>query len=749
MQDTYFNSYSGSFGSRFYIGQIVDDSTWKGNEKRSKWANPNDIPGFGSRYKVRVFGRDSANKDTPDDQLEMAEIMYPVTAGSGHAGSFQTANLRQGTYVILCYKDDHDETEPLIIGCLANNDQTQLARNNPEKGFVPRSGYSGEGVAYYSIPPGGSPSQSGSQRPNEGASGSTAEQRSATCNEQLEDGTTVNAIGSKCDPVPATGMQLAIRNLIRNVEKARRETTSWQNAVMRPINYNGQQFSNSQFIQTQVTIASIEVSKFFKGIIDEIRKNTTEKLNDKIKEKYNKVFPNQRPRLKKKVEEACEGLSCAFDRIIANLQRIIFDALSSMLYRVINVADCLIDNFIGGLLGRIIGFIDGILNTVLGPIEALLGATFDLANDILEIAAASLGSAQFTCQEDGTCSETQGWSMFDGAPAPRTVDVDFILNTAQSVASTVGSNLNPATFSMNFLDISASSCFTGPLRCGPPIVQIYGGGGSGALANAVISATGDILGVDIIAPGFGYTRQPFVRFLDNCGRGRGATALVNIAPVGVGTTAGSGVVSIIPETPGSGYLPAPDGSQGGDGRTWAEPNESTVQRNDGTYDPPYPPGSTIEVNPGDTVQLAGEAPYVATEPQTITAPEPVTPIVVDPTVSTSGEYGTQYPVYLTLCEVEITNPGLNYQEGDTIVVEPANGAVLEPVFGSFGVLERINITSVGVGYTERPRIYIQSETGYNAVIVPRLCVNRITDPQDPDVPPPERIIHVVNCVGRV
>ena len=37
------------------------------------------------------------------------------------------------------------------------------------------------------------------------------------------------------------------------------------------------------------------------------------------------------------------------------------------------------------------------------------------------------------------------------------------------------------------------------------------------------------------------------------------------------------------------YLPSPDGSQGGDGRTWAGADETTVKRSDGTYDIPYQP----------------------------------------------------------------------------------------------------------------------------------------------------------------
>ena len=73
-----------------------------------------------------------------------------------------------------------------------------------------------------------------------------------------------------------------------------------------------------------------------------------------------------------------------------------------------------------------------------------------------------------------------------------------------------------------------------------------------------------------------------------------------------------------------------------------------------------------------------------------------------------------------------------------------------------------------MGFTERPNIYIETQTGYNAQIVPVFCVNRIGDvPEEelfsttgpdgervlttgsPISPVGEKIIHVVDCVGKV
>ena len=74
---------------------------------------------------------------------------------------------------------------------------------------------------------------------------------------------------------------------------------------------------------------------------------------------------------------------------------------------------------------------------------------------------------------------------------------------------------------------------------------------------------------------------------------------------------------------------------------------------------------------------------------------------------------------------------------------------MRPVFGPFGVLRKVEIINGGSGWTERPKINIRTQTGYNAVIVPRFCVQRIGDDNIGEIPPNTPIISVVDCVGEL
>ena len=63
-----------------------------------------------------------------------------------------------------------------------------------------------------------------------------------------------------------------------------------------------------------------------------------------------------------------------------------------------------------------------------------------------------------------------------------------------------------------------------------------------------------------------------------------------------------------------------------------------------------------------------------------------------------------YPVSLRLKRVLVQDRGINYNVTDKIRVIPSNGAILEPIFGSFGRVVKVAVIDPGFGFTEYPRI---------------------------------------------
>ena len=140
----------GFLGGSFYwfIGQVADDSTWRENQNPGKFEEVSEMPAWGYRYKVRIIGHhDQDESDVTAEELPWAQVMYPVTAGTGHGGSYQSPAIKQGSFVFGFFLDGKDQQTPIIMGCLGNNAKTKLERKTGTEGsggqnFTPQSFHS-------------------------------------------------------------------------------------------------------------------------------------------------------------------------------------------------------------------------------------------------------------------------------------------------------------------------------------------------------------------------------------------------------------------------------------------------------------------------------------------------------------------------------------------------------------------------------------------------------------------------------
>tara|TARA_B100001964_G_scaffold230020_1_gene282996 strand:- start:4133 stop:4918 length:786 start_codon:yes stop_codon:yes gene_type:complete len=222
-----------------------------------------------------------------------------------------------------------------------------------------------------------------------------------------------------------------------------------------------------------------------------------------------------------------------------------------------------------------------------------------------------------------------------------------------------------------------------------------------------------------------------------------------------------GVVGVRVLNPGRGYLAAPNGSTGGQGRTWSQPNSTIIRRNTLLWEIPANPGRQVCVNPGDMVRLpAGTT--VVTEPneEEIIGPNPhivefvgcfTTPSLPADSV-VRGSYPTSdssYPVILYLCEIYVNASGVRYREGDEVVIEPSMGATASIKVNDMGGIVSVKVTSGGEGFVQRPKVYVRSATGFNTDLIPRFCIDRISNDEIKEPTMQDKIISVVDCVGKV
>ena len=144
-------------GFHWWVGQVADDSYWRDNILSGKFESAESIPGWGYRYKVRIFGiHDLGETAIKSENLPWANVMYPVTAGAYLTNSGQTPMIRQGNIVFGFFLDGKEQQVPCIMGCMGNNSQTILATtigddrvtNTTSGESVCVSGYSEGNVEY-------------------------------------------------------------------------------------------------------------------------------------------------------------------------------------------------------------------------------------------------------------------------------------------------------------------------------------------------------------------------------------------------------------------------------------------------------------------------------------------------------------------------------------------------------------------------------------------------------------------------
>lgn len=811
----------GRDGFYWWIGQIAPSRTWKYNIPAYPVTNNGSIAGFGERYKVRIMGHHTANKnELPDESLPWATVMYPVTAGGGPKGSYQSANLTQGTFVFGFFMDGEDAQQPVIMGAIGYNDYNQVMSGIPETGFIPFTGYEpGESVSVTAVPAnngGGETAPLSSTGGRSDVSGTRIESTNGSTTNITQADTDARRDGVLEVPLKSpdkckkndSELQRILKKAIQDIENSKKSLYKWQ------YNIAEKAAKKEEEITKKITKAYEDVMKWLKKRLEDAQKAVSDFINKKSKQFNNLLFPNEQEKLKKAKEENDDLIICFFKKIFANIGQFVLDFLSGVANKIINVASCLVNNFIGGILGQLAGLLDSLIKQAFGKFNQLVGGAVSLGAEALGIAGAALAIVLrafniLSCDEKPSCPKIDSWSIWGGTTQlfGPSGDVDDLIGRITSFSGKVTDTIEAAIdidniknlFDINVDDLfDLSGCFTGPRACGPPTLQIFGDG-AGAAVNLIVSQGGSVIGADVVNAGIGYIADAITgKVYDDCGKGSGAVIEIITGPVvvidgGVGTGTGTGIdpTTGLPTTtdptgtisPGTvttgvtgirvidggiGYIPSPDGSLGGDGRTWAENNETIVQHSNGDYEIPIPPGNQICVVAGDIVTLPvgssvttepnsgvggnelilGGKPHTMQRSGCFTSPEvdfvklsSLYPANAYPTDSTGA-----YPVILYLCDISIENSGINYKSTDRIIIEPSNGAEATFTLGSLGEVIDIKVTNGGEGFTELPEVYIETDTGLNAVLSPRLCIDRIGN--NVDKPITGDLVSVVDCVGK-
>jgi hypothetical protein len=106
----------------WWIGRIESKDVFKDNIQPSIFDSLTELKGWGERYNVRIFNWHTGSMDKlPPEVTVKAQVVKPVTAGSGHGGGAETSSIQSGSVVFGFFMDGMAGQEPYIMGVLGNS----------------------------------------------------------------------------------------------------------------------------------------------------------------------------------------------------------------------------------------------------------------------------------------------------------------------------------------------------------------------------------------------------------------------------------------------------------------------------------------------------------------------------------------------------------------------------------------------------------------------------------------------------
>jgi hypothetical protein len=515
--------------SKLLLAQVVSDISTVKTEQDTKFSDDEKIHLM--RYKILLYGIHSP--DVPKEALPWA---YPNNSTSGLRGeSIGTVTYPRGTFV---YVTQDLQSGEYFIERVAPNTVKNLPLTT-EQAFAPLSGFDPRNTLY---PAPDTLFNDGALVPgNEEYNVSFRSYADYLQNTPRDEAklqfpvldSAKNTVG---------GMSSAIENAIKDVETLKKNLIG-SNSLLR------QSLESIENVEKSVDIVAQALGKQIKLIAGYIQ-NIMAKVLKKMLRKWNAVS-NFKTALKtpntgkfadnQLISMMTKIIKCAFGLGIAAIPEMVGKGLLGIIGKVVNNAGCLVENFISNFVGQITGQLSALINGAISSIAGVLGGVTDILGsigDVLDSIMNLLKCEVTPSQKDPVIKE---WNFLDGgSPVKITLNVGNIFEKAKKVGETVQKatkvpkNISNYEFKFDaesaINDTITQDCPTGPQECGVPDVTFWGGTGSGAKGNPVVSAVGELIGVDIVESG-NYTQAPYVSVSDKCGGGRGAVAEAILGPV--------------------------------------------------------------------------------------------------------------------------------------------------------------------------------------------------------------------------
>ena len=452
-------------------------------------------------------------------------------------------------------------------------------------------------------------------------------------------------------------------------------------------------------IKSELRLTSLKIHNSTTKLVRRARswliQDTLDKLNLTLEEKTPKTL--QAP-----VGQATKSLTdvifCNIEKIQEQLKDYLSKSLENMIGQVLDVPVCGVENFLSDMFGQINNIIDttmgdlfGQLNNIQGGGIALPSETFSKAIKFANIITNVLDCDRLNCPEPQSFNAKNGVSKSIEDTFDNIIDkvgLDRLTSFADDLEKSI-----PAK-------PSRPDCSTNVLKCGPPRVDIIGSSGEGASGSAIINAVGQIIGVAINGPGFGFKEPPLLSFFDSCDKGSGAGGYARLNEDG-------SIADVVITDPGAGFLP--------------NTTETDID------------GNVKELTPDPNGNYDGEQSFVTS----------LDDVVVENTGFGYDDNDTVSVSGGSVASAGDTLPG----DATSDTIQKVGQAEVELKIQD-GLIVGVNVVNGGFGFTKLPEITINSDTGAGAKLLPVLKFTKVDDASQLAQITQDAVVTVISCIEK-
>ncbi len=581
------SNYLGKDGFIWWIGQVAPASVWR-NEKSTPDAGENKkgktSGSWAYRCKVRIIGYHPFDRQVlPDNDLPWAHVLSTGAEGTFQGGVGQTLRLTGGETAFGFFLDGDDGQQPVVVGCLHRNESVKNFPSESIKDQLrPFTGHSGPlkqaATQIRKQNPGVQSQPTTSSAPVAGVAStssvgplpaSTREENKPGADQAIREDLASQQFAAEGE-VCITRENGCNDNLIGKISKIIQEFIQFVGRIQDFIGtYIDPVLNEFVDIVNEIRGFARRIVGVIKFIVNNLRGAIIGLVTRLFRDFIAKILPlPQHPPVAEATKNIINIIFCLFEKLIPLIIDYIVNLLTNMIGKAINAPLCAVEEFVAGILGKLMDFIDDLLGPVMSGLDWLLGGLGQITSVLSQVSSVAQQILNFIGCDQLKCETASQWCSKSGSAKngkdswSRTLKkLNFMRGINQNIDEALGSSSlfgytgpspfrdcsdkvnNPTTQKDKSPEPEGMKSST----CIPPAIEIFGTG-INAQAIPIVGNNGSILTVQVINPGKGYTKAPSINVIDNTNHGSGAKLEAKISD--------GRIESIYVVNPGSGYCPS-------------------------------------------------------------------------------------------------------------------------------------------------------------------------------------------------